>query len=696
MITDEFLAALAASSRRYEKRTPEREETRQVLDERGVLYADRPARLQKRLDRLGVDWSLAKAVEQAPAGASTGRSLDETLPPGDFSAEVLGLERLMGRNDLVDVGFLERGQLASRSVGRIRISSPQAHFGSGFMVSPRLLLTNNHVLSEPGEAARGFVEFNFQAGLDGRSLRPVAFSFEPDLFFATNTELDFTLVAVAEQEAGAELAEFGWLRLIEDEGKIVLGEYVNVIQHPNGEPKQIALRENRVVDRLERFLHYETDTAPGSSGSPVFNDQWEVVALHHSGVPCTDAQGNYLTVDGSRWTREMGEQRLAWKANEGVRISRVLKALREVPLTGRADELRAQVYAAGPAFEMQSLPANPDGAATVKLAAPGAEPGASVFTLPLRVSVTLGAEGEELVSPEPQEDPELRAALVAVSAASGRTYYDADADGAARERYYRGVEGEGPGLFRALSELLERSHRPRPAYKPMRLVYPWVDLHPDGMLRSIYSGKSFTPEELIRADAAVEAARTKLLEEFIRRETAVGPRELEAHLDTLEAALPFNCEHVVPQSWFAKKEPMRGDLHHLFTCESGCNSFRGNFPYFDFEDDDEVERHDCGRREAEGFEPAAGRGPAARATLYFLMRYPGLVGDAKQELTEERLPLLLAWHREEPVADYERHRNVAIAELQGNRNPLIDHPEWDARIDFGAAWAGLTSRFSRT
>jgi endonuclease G, mitochondrial len=693
MVTDTFLSTLAASSRRWEKRTPERQETRQALDERGVLYADDPERVEKRLGRLGASLGLAKAIEETPALANTGRSLDETLAPEDFGADVLGLERLMGRNDLVDVGFLERGYLASRSVGRITVSPPEAHYGSGFMVSPRLLLTNNHVLRDSAEAARGFVEFNFQAGLDGRALRPVAFAFEPDAFFATSKNLDFTFVAVAEKgDAGAELSDFGWLRLIEEQGKIVLGEFVNVIQHPNGEPKQLALRENRVVDRLENFLHYETDTAPGSSGSPVFNDQWEVVALHHSGVPRKDQEGKYLAIDGGRWTPDMGEQRLDWKANEGVRISRVAHALREEPLTGPPEALRAQLFEA-----VSPAAAEPDSAAArrspgIALGRAGGEPSTSVWTLPLQVSVTLGGGSETLVPTArvaAEEDPELRAALVDAAAAQGRPYYDEDADGAAREGYYEGVNADEDGatLYRSLSELLERTHEPRPAYKPSRLVYPWVDLHPDGLLRSLYSGKTFTAEELIRADAAVEAARTERLEEFVRRETAVGPREIETELDTLEAALPFNCEHVVPQSWFAKKEPMRGDLHHLFACESGCNSFRGNFPYFDFVDDEEATRHECGRREAEGFEPGAGRGPAARATLYFLLRYPGFVGDAERELTQDRLALLLTWHEEDPVSVYERHRNVAGAELQGNRNPLIDHPQWAERLDFGAAWA---------
>jgi endonuclease G, mitochondrial len=131
---------------------------------------------------------------------------------------------------------------------------------------------------------------------------------------------------------------------------------------------------------------------------------------------------------------------------------------------------------------------------------------------------------------------------------------------------------------------------------------------------------------------------------------------------------------------------MRGDLHHLFACESGCNSFRGNFPYFDFPGE-EIARDACGRCEEVGFEPGAGKGPVARATLYFLLRYPGLVGDGAQELRSDRLEMLLGWHEGDPVSDYERHRNWVIHGFQGDRNPLIDHPEWARRMDFAAAWA---------
>ncbi|WP_037681226.1 endonuclease [Streptomyces albus] len=758
MVTAAYVSQLRAAESRYARRAEERTETARRLDSRGVLHADEPARVTRRLERLGADWSLATAVARTPPLASTGGTLDGAVAPEHFGSGLLGLERLMGRNDLIDIGFLESGWLASRSVGRVVVRGRDAHYGTGFLVSPSLLLTNNHVLRDQEEAGRGVVEFNFQTGADGTAPDPVAFRLEPARFFATDRDLDFTVVAVAGRSAGGEpLASFGMLPLDEAQGKAILGEMVNIVQHPNGEPKQLALRENKVMDLLETFVHYETDTAPGSSGSPVFNDQWEVVALHHSAVPLTDGDGHYLALDGTRWTPETGEQNLAWKANEGVRVSRVVRALRDLPLTGAPDALRAELLEAAGArppavssvpaaapypLPSASGPARPetgpagDGAGSPGAAAPGARGALAGWTLPLRIDLTVGPETEtetetgtgtgtgtaagvgtgtaaaaartpaatpSAPGPEhPSTAPAggrapaatgLGAALVDLEAGSSRPYYDRAADEIARETYYAAVResmaGASPAELRSLlAELLESSHLRRPAYQPMRLVYPWVDLHPDRRLRSLYSGKSFDPVEFIRADAATEAVRAARWREFLLRESAPGPGALAAESAALEAALPYNCEHVVPQSWFERREPMRGDLHHLFACETGCNSFRGNFPYTDFPDFGEALRHDCGRREqAEGFEPSAGKGPAARATLYFLLRYPGYIGDAARELTPGRLELLLAWHEADPVGEYELHRNAAVAEIQGNRNPLIDHPGWARAVDYSAAWA---------
>ena len=252
----------------------------------------------------------------------------------------------------------------------------------------------------------------------------------------------------------------------------------------------------------------------------------------------------------------------------------------------------------------------------------------------------------------------LRLALTKLAAAKEREYLDEDGDREAATRYYGDLDPD----FAALSSLVESSHGARPHYSPAVELYPWVDLQPDGVLRSLYTNEEFDPKELIEEAAEIEQLR------------ATAPTSSEAEVEELH---PYNCEHVVCQSWFTHNEPMRGDLHHLFTCERKCNSFRGNTPYTDFADYLEVVRDRCGKRETTGFEPFLGKGPAARATLYFLLRYPKL-----GVYSDETLALILKWHEAEPVSDYERHRNAAVFERQGNRNPLIDHPEWASKIAF--------------
>jgi endonuclease I len=264
---------------------------------------------------------------------------------------------------------------------------------------------------------------------------------------------------------------------------------------------------------------------------------------------------------------------------------------------------------------------------------------------------------------------DVDASLAELARARERVYFDAGADSAAARAYY------GEGAPETFADLVRRTHVRTPRYKPARELYPWVDLQPSGVLRSLYTAHEWDPEELIRLDLAVAEARAQ---EFAARlADGPGPVDVADVAVEVEAALPFNCEHVVPQSWFARQEPMRGDLHHLFACESRCNSFRSNTPFAEFADFPEEDparavRDECGKSEANGFEPANGKGAAARAVFYFLLRYPGLVDAA--EMPPERQDVLLTWHEGEAVTEWERHRNAAIFERQGNRNPFIDHP----------------------
>ncbi|GBF05458.1 hypothetical protein DAERI_040218 [Deinococcus aerius] len=632
---------LEQTQARFTRRDPERAVTMQHLTVGGPLAADSRFRVEARLTRLGVPLPDARAVAEGHEDALTvaARLPDDARLP---------LERIIGANDLVGVAYLDLARAAARSVGRVVLKDAQGRtvgFGTGWLCGPHAILTNHHVLEDAAAARTSVIEFNYELKPDGTLRDRVTLDLDPDTLFLTSETLDYSLVAVK-----GDTSAFGWLPLFGTTGKVLVGEALSIVQHPSGEPKQIALRENRLVDLLPDFLHYETDTAPGSSGSPVFSDSWEVVALHHSGVPRTDAQGRPLRRDGQPLQPGDSDTLIDWIANEGVRVSRIVEDLRARP-DAAGNAIVAEVLAAqrpplpgpsevrggaevGRVLDLGAITVGPDGVATLPV------------TLRLRVG------GEEGGQPSPPP---------------ARPYLDPE-DAGHVAAYYAGVpEGGTPqARFLALSDLVTRTHTRTPTYDPADELYPWVDLWPDGKLRSLYSAREHTPGELIAADRAAQERRTTL-----------AARE-GLSVDALEEALPYNCEHVVPQSWFGKREPMRGDLHHLFACEPGCNSFRGNTPYFDFPDYGEAVRSDCGRRDPGEFEPAHGKGAAARATLYFLLRYPGVV----RQYGERHLATLLAWHTAEPPAEWERHRNAAIFGRQGNRNPLIDHPEWADGIAF--------------
>ncbi|MGW5741791.1 DNA/RNA non-specific endonuclease [Amycolatopsis sp. NPDC003861] len=297
----------AAAARAAERTGPRQAKIALLRKPGGIAEADEPSRVATRIDRLGRYYPDVRPV--SPAAIAAG-------DPAAMTAAGAILERIVLTNDLLGVGYLEGGVTAAAAVGRVNIRNAQGRligYGTGSLVSPELLLTNHHVLPDAEAAGFSAIEFDYQDGVDGLPKPVRAFPLDPGRFFAADRSLDFALVAV--KATAEELRPFGFNRLIASEGKAIVGDFVTIVQHPGGGKKQVALRENRVIDVLDEFLHYETDTEPGSSGSPVFNDQWEVVALHHASVPAAGhaEYGGYL--------------------NEGIRVSKLLKFLREQPVT---------------------------------------------------------------------------------------------------------------------------------------------------------------------------------------------------------------------------------------------------------------------------------------------------------------------------------------------------------------------------
>ena len=391
-----ILGPISATEARFRQRDEMRESNLGAIRRREILTiaANTPELVRQRMQRLHADPDFVLSLKH------NGVAFDPQGPgrcPQQFPR---ALERVLDTNDLMGMRFFEQGLQVSRAVGRIHIRDSGGDtlgYGTGFLVSSRLLLTNQHVLPSAAAARRSTVEFNYQENANGAIQASTMVTLAPQELFLSDEQLDYALVAVAPEPG---LAAFGWLPLIEDPGKLLVGETVNIIQHPNGEPKQLAIRNNQVVDELELFIHYQTDTDPGSSGSPVFNDQWEVVALHHSGVPRRNPANELLTTDGRVWQEWMGEQRIAWLANEGVRVSQLVRHIRAQPLPATAEPLRQELLAGAPA----TSPISPLAAGVGLTAAAGT----ATWTIPLQLnlSVSLGGAAGMVagVAGDPQQE----------------------------------------------------------------------------------------------------------------------------------------------------------------------------------------------------------------------------------------------------------------------------------------------------
>ncbi len=242
------------------------------------------AKLRNRLGAL-LDCVYADYPEDTERFFGARRMLDEALT-GESSA-------------LVPVYFLLQGLYAARTVGLVIASDGSV--GTGFLLEDNLFVTCNHVLETKEHALTAKFRFNYQEIRDGIYANSEDFKADsdPNAFFLVSPRgsgHDFTIVKLTGNPNG----QYGSLPI---EGtkmrRVSLQERVNIIQHPGGELKQLSYFHNLVVDVGLTTVEYQTDTRSGSSGSPVFDKRWNLVAIHRgSRTNAKIARSEHLAVNG--------------------------------------------------------------------------------------------------------------------------------------------------------------------------------------------------------------------------------------------------------------------------------------------------------------------------------------------------------------------------------------------------------------
>jgi hypothetical protein len=208
------------------------------------------------------------------------------------------------QDDTLRIGFLSAALTVGRSVARISVprfdrgepqtlasGRPWTMTGTGWLIGSDLFVTNHHVINarEANEADASPSDLALQAGgatvafdfdEEGSEPNPVAVS----RLELADADLDY---AVLRLSRGAERTP---LRMRDELLTMTPSTYlpVNIIQHPRGRPKRVALRNNLLSGADADTVRYFTDTDFGSSGAPVCDDSWRVVALHRGAEAVED------------------------------------------------------------------------------------------------------------------------------------------------------------------------------------------------------------------------------------------------------------------------------------------------------------------------------------------------------------------------------------------------------------------------
>jgi hypothetical protein len=265
---------------------------RMWLDKAVLLAAGRQEELvfRRALEVVSVD---GEAVVLDVPPSANGVDV-RSVPNADGELEVVILE-----DDTLDVGFLHLGAEASRSVAKLLVprhfdgvastlagNAPDFGNGTGWLIGPDLLITNHHVVNArlPSEPAADPADFELQ----GKATKALFDFYRPDADVHTATvvdcvandrDLDFALLRLAPGGPVRKPLPLRTSPILKPMAR-ALRERVNVLQHPGGLPMRLGFRNNFVVTGSVDKLSYLTDTAGGSSGSPICDDLWFVAALH--------------------------------------------------------------------------------------------------------------------------------------------------------------------------------------------------------------------------------------------------------------------------------------------------------------------------------------------------------------------------------------------------------------------------------
>jgi hypothetical protein len=269
--------------------------------------AERPrsVELMKAEERLGLSAS-SRVIELGSTDVTTQTSLEK---------------KVQKEIQTVDIAtFMQRVSAAEPCVCRIEIPLPDNDivYGTGFLIGEDRVMTNWHiaeVVQRRGVSASVRLRFGLKKDPAGKEVNPgrvyglaaewrrawspyAPGDLKPTGRAAAPNELDYAVLAVAgtpgtdtivERAAVGMPQARGYLDVANAQPAPVANLMLFVLGHPSGDPLVVSM--GRALSQTENGLRLRHDayTLKGSSGSPVFDANFQLFGLHHAGDPAAGA-----------------------------------------------------------------------------------------------------------------------------------------------------------------------------------------------------------------------------------------------------------------------------------------------------------------------------------------------------------------------------------------------------------------------
>lgn len=194
------------------------------------------------------------------------------------------LEALIDDDNFKEIYWLEKALEAAKKVAKIGCNNQ----GTGFLISEDVFITSHHIFNNKTVVESADLWFNYQKDVSGKQTPIDYWKCDTDQLYEYSEKLDYSVVKVKPNKNGKKPGKvYGYFDL-KRKTSLSKNQRANIIQHRAGRHKEIAFRENQIKAIDEDSVQYVTDTQSGSSGSPVLDDDFNVIAIHSRSVQHPD------------------------------------------------------------------------------------------------------------------------------------------------------------------------------------------------------------------------------------------------------------------------------------------------------------------------------------------------------------------------------------------------------------------------